>query len=500
MENSPTLSRPVFRQWSLWLASASLLIGVTGVGLWAGDHWSLASLALLYVLSVAVAASFLTPVAALVHALVAVLAFNFCFVPPRWTLVVDSHENLIALAVMLAVALVISLLVARLRLQTAAADRNAERAQQLQRLAIEVGEVSSRTEVQALTHAALQRAFTGSSAVVLLGGDGHLQDDSGLDQSVIDGLQCCVREAAVLGPGTGRWPGLNAWYLPLGRAGKMQGAVYLEQALAGDHDGREHAQALCAVAAQALWRLQMAQSMVASQAQAQRQELQSTYLAAISHDLRTPLAAVLAAGTALQTQGDRLAAGDQARLLQCIVSETAYLSTVTENTLQLVHLGNTGQRVVRSWESIEEIVGAVLQRWRAQDPQRRIRAQVPEDLPLLRADPVLLTQLLGNLLDNALKYSDGTIEIDVQLRASACLVSVKDAGPQIPAQQRDAIFQPYTRGDQSGARGAGLGLALCRTIAQAHGGSLELWPRRAGGNRFTLTLPLEAHQPEGLAP
>jgi two-component system sensor histidine kinase KdpD len=492
-----TLSSPRgLRQWSLWAGALGLLAAVTAVGFWTDARLSLASLALLYVLAIALAAYHLSPVPALLNALVAVLAFNFFFVPPRWTLAVDGRENLIVLGVMLGVALVISHLVARLRQQTLAAHQNAGRAQQLQALAIALGEAGSAGGVRVLAESALARAFTGPHTLALFAADGSLECSADLEQQVVDGLQCCMREAAVLGPGTGRWPGLNAWYLPLGRQGHMQGAVYLGQVDAADTAGREHAQALCALVAQALWRLQLSAHMLASQAQAQRQQLQSTYLAAISHDLRTPLAAVLAAATALQIQGDKLSAADQTRLLNSIVNETAYLSTVTENTLQLVHLGNTTQSLHTTWESMEEIVGAVLARWRQRDPERRIRSCVPEGLPLLRADPVLLAQLLGNLLDNALKYSAGAIELDVRTTPLRWQVSVKDRGAQIPAERYDTIFAPYMRGDHSGRRGAGLGLALCRAIAQAHGGTLQVWPRRTGGNRFTLELPLAPHQPE----
>jgi two-component system sensor histidine kinase KdpD len=240
--------------------------------------------------------------------------------------------------------------------------------------------------------------------------------------------------------------------------------------------------------------------MQAAQSEAQRQQLQSTYLAAISHDLRTPLATVVGAASSLQTQRDKLSLEEQDRLLGSIVSEASYLCTVTENTLQLVHLANAAQDIKRDWESMEEIVGAVLSRIRQRDPSRRIKSRVPEGLPLIKADPVLLAQLIGNLLDNALKYSEDTIDLSVNVIDQSLQVAVKDRGDEIPQEKYTSIFEPYSRNDLSGQRGAGLGLALCRAIATAHGGSLTLRRRSGGGNSFTFAMPLDANQPEEAQP
>jgi len=163
--------------------------------------------------------------------------------------------------------------------------------------------------------------------------------------------------------------------------------------------------------------------------------------------------------------------------------------------LQLVRLASPGQMLQRDWESMEEIIGAVLARVRQYDPGRRIKSKVPEALPLVKADPVLLAQLIGNLLDNALKYSDGAIDLTVSAEPQEMEVCVKDRGPGIAESEREEIFKPFTRSDRSGRRGSGLGLAVCRAIAQAHGGRLMVRPRAGGGSVFYLTLPLDAQQP-----
>ena len=417
----------------------------------------------------------------------------------------DSQEHLIALFTMLVVALAISHLAAKLQRKSELARLNAQRAHQLQTLATALANAQHASDVLTLGQGALDTAFPGPNTLALWHAQAPFEWTPPPPNELQDGLRSCLREAAVLGPGTGRWPGLNAWYLPLlGQPGESLGAVCIQHIQATDQPGREHAQALCTLLADALWRQRLTVAMQASQAETQRQQVQSTYLAAISHDLRTPLAAVVGAASALQTQGERLGADERGRLLQSIVSEATHLSTLTENTLQLVQLTNAAQPLRRDWQSVEEVVGAVLARLRLRDTTRRITARVPTALPLVEADAVLLAQLLANLLDNALKYSSGPVELVARVNTNPTgaelQLSVKDRGETIAADQHNAIFQPYSRNDQSGQHGTGLGLALCRAIATAHGGSLALYPRQGGGNTFTFVMPVNPQQPQGDEP
>ena len=277
------------------------------------------------------------------------------------TFEVESREHLIALVVMLAVALVISHLATRVRRESRHAALNELRARQLQALASSLANCTASVEVADLGQRALNAAFDGPNGLVLTDANGLSVDAEGsipLPEAVREGLRCCMSERAVLGPGTGRWPGLDAWYLPLGDQGYVVGAACVRPACAEDGDGREHAQAMCALLAQALWRVQLAATVQAAHLEAQRQQLQSTFLAAVSHDLRTPLAVIVGAASALQTQREKLSPTEQNRLLGSIASEANYLSSLTENTLQLLQLTNLQQALTHDWESLEEIVGA----------------------------------------------------------------------------------------------------------------------------------------------
>ena len=477
-----------------WIV-CGLLAAATAGNLLLDRYVSVTSQAMVYVLAVVVTSYTLGWVASMSCAIAAVTLLNFLFIPPRFTFQVEAQENLFALFTMLAVALVISHLGSALRRETEAARLNERRARQLQELATDLAAASLPAEVHLLAQRHLGRAFPGPCLVALLDAQGELLLQPQQEAVFRDGMLACIREAATLGPGTGRWPGLNAWYLPLRAENHPGGAACVQNVSAYDHGGREHAQAICAQAGEALWRLKLSAAMRDAQEQSQWHRAQSTFLAAISHDFRTPLAAIMGAASSLQTQRDRLQPPQQERLLATIVSEARHLATLTENTLQLVRLDHAGE-LRTDWESLEEIVGSVLARVRDRDAAHRIQSRVPAGLPLVKADPVLLAQLLENLLDNALKYSADAIELEVALKGRRMEVAVHDRGNGIPTGEELAIFEPYHRSDRSGQRGAGLGLAVCRAIARAHGGELSLHARPGGGSTFVLALPVEATQPE----
>jgi len=178
------------------------------------------------------------------------------------------------------------------------------------------------------------------------------------------------------------------------------------------------------------------------------------------------------------------------------------LSRLTDNTLQLARLDASGVRLRCDWESAEEIVGAVLRRARAHDPARRVRARLEPALPLLWCDAMLVSQLLDNLVDNALKYTATPVEVYVHRREAQIMLAVRDRGPGVAPAWRERIFEVFHRGApavqsvEAGApvpgprEGAGVGLAVCRAIARAHGGELRLRARGHGGCSFECALPL----------
>ena len=484
-----------YRAWRPLFAVVALLAAATAISAWLGDEVSLTSQAMIYLVAVVIASYAFERLSAVVCAVGAVVALNFFFVPPRFTLAVEHHEHIIALGAMLMVALLVSYLSTALRRESAAAQQSEQRATRLALLAPELAEAAGEEDTLRIGQLALEQSFGGP---IFLGSatDGRLDTAIELPVPVVEALRCCMAEGAVLGPGTGRWPALDAWYVPLGAKGHVIGAARVEPAVAHDVFAREHAQAVCALVAQAIWRLRLTEANLATRADLQRQQLQSTFLAAVSHDLRTPLAAIVAAASSLSQQRGRLSEAEQDRMLHGIGAEARYLTTITENTLQLVRLASGTVAIRHEWESMEEIVGAVLGRLRAREPSLLVQIRVEDGLPFIRGDATLLAQTLTNLLDNAFKYGTPPIELGVCAVGSQLLVSVKDRGAGISIENEARLFEPFFRGrHEIGERGAGLGLALCKAIADAHGGTLGLRRRPQGGSCFTLSLPVDPKQP-----
>ena len=464
------------------LLVALLLLVTTAVGLAVERHLTVTSGAMLYMLAVVVASYTVGMGAALACAVAAVVLLNFFFIDPRYAFRVAAQENLTAMVAMLAVSLVVSQRGVALRRETAAAHLSEARARQLQDLATRLAEAESAEAVRKLAQEALDQAFPGGCQVALLGEGGALRPDPG--PQLRERMHACI---AGSDPSPPRAPGK---VLPLASEDEVLGAAHAAGLDGADARGVEHARAICSLVGQALWRMQLAADSLAAEQRSQWHRTQTTFLAGVSHDFRTPLAAIVTAASSLQTQRDKLPEAEQDRLVHIILDEAAHLSTLTENTLNLARLTEAADLDL-DWQSIEEIVGSVLARIRQRDPGRRIHSRVPPGLPLIHADPVLLMQLLENLLDNALKYSRNGIDLEAAEAGPWLEVSVHDRGAGIAPGQEDAIFEPYRRADRSGQRGAGLGLAVCRAIARAHGGELVVRRRDGGGSTFTLRLPVE---------
>jgi K+-sensing histidine kinase KdpD len=231
-----------------------------------------------------------------------------------------------------------------------------------------------------------------------------------------------------------------------------------------------------------------------------REELRSSLLSSISHDLRTPLAAITGAATVLRDEGTALDADQRADLLAAICEEAARLERLVRNLLDLTRLESGALSVRREWIPLEEVVGSALERTDSELAGRPVRTDLPADLPLISADPLLLEQLFVNLLENAARHTPpgSPIEIRARARAAEVTIEVADRGPGIPPGDQTRIFEKFVRGSQAGGAGAGLGLAICLGVARAHGGTLAAANRADGGGAvFQVVLPRGGDPPPG---
>jgi two-component system sensor histidine kinase KdpD len=458
-----------------------------------------ANLALVLVLASAVASLWWPAWASAAAAVGAVLAFNWTFVPPRYAFSVDLRQHAVLLSAMLLVNVIVGGLVIRQRSLGQAARRSAQREQRLRHW----GDALRDTD-DPLTHAATLRDLLGHIAQVpttlLLQPGGAASTEDLLvgagDADQRAGLSLCARENRALGPGSGRFEEQPDVYLPLRGRGAAFGAVVLAGAgrtLAGDD--LEHAQALCDQMGLALQRADTARRERQARDEAHDQGVRNALLAAVSHDYRTPLATIMSAASSLQQQGDRMGPEQRLRLATAIGEEAHRLARLTENTLQLARLDTPGVPLRCDWESAEEIVGTALRHLRRRGGGANVHARVEPGLPLLWCDAILLSQLLDNLIDNALKYGPpgGPVEVVVLRCDAQVLLSVRDRGPGVAPAWRDKVFDAFRRGEvpaADGGTGAGVGLAVCRAIARAHGGEMSVRARQRGGASFECRLPL----------
>lgn len=231
----------------------------------------------------------------------------------------------------------------------------------------------------------------------------------------------------------------------------------------------------------------------------QSQQLRNMLLTSISHDYRTPLTTIISSASVITDQAARAPASEISQLATMIFDEAQQLHRMTSNTLQLARLDSPKVDIKFNWESVEEILGTVCLRSRRNHPTRLIDIRLPEYLPLLNCDAVLMNQLFDNLIDNGLRHSDTATSILLSAKCidQALHISVQDKGCGIPDEWKDRVFDIFQRVDtitrpvDGGARrGIGIGLAVCRAIAQVHGGSLGITDTAGGGTTVTLSLPI----------
>jgi two-component system sensor histidine kinase KdpD len=241
-------------------------------------------------------------------------------------------------------------------------------------------------------------------------------------------------------------------------------------------------------------RLQMKASSQAALA-AQEERLRNSLLASISHDLRTPLAIIVGSASHLLESDEQLVPLERQRLLKGLYDEARHMSQVVSDLLDMTRLQSGAVQLDKQWYPIEELVGAALQRTKQQLSRHDVQIHLSEQLPMIHVDGVLLEKLLINLLENAGKYTPhgSAIAITAEHRGSQVRLEVADSGPGVPEHTAEKLFEKFYRGEREGViSGVGLGLTICRAIAQVHGGTISVRNRIQGGAAFTIFLPYES--------
>jgi two-component system sensor histidine kinase KdpD len=328
----------------------------------------------------------------------------------------------------------------------------------------------------------------------------------------IDGLKTCIKEFRSIGPGTGRYETQTTLFFPLRGRLRAFGAVALHLADSKLISQFKHdtAQEACDMLGLEIERNQILHSAQLAREDAQSHSLRNTLLTSISHDYRTPLANLMGAASVIQQQVTRLSAEKIADLAQTVIDEAQQLNRMTTNTLQLARLDATPIQIKKDWESLQEILGAVMSKTRQRYPLRHIVVHVSDSLPLIYCNAILIVQLFDNLIENAIQYSpEGTeIKITVQEKQNTLEVRFSDQGCGIDDIWKEKVFQAFERVHSESAqidatdsvvlrRGMGVGLAVCKAIAKVHTAKLWIEDNLPTGTVMCLSLLIE-QQPSAI--
>jgi two-component system sensor histidine kinase KdpD len=458
------------------------------------DYAPIADLAMIQLLGVVMAAARFSVRASVVACIAGILAFDFFFIPPRFAFAWTDTKSSLTFIAMLVVAFMISGLNQRLREQEQAARAAALRAEALYQLSAELSGTNDPKLLAAIAARHLEKLFSARVTILLAAADGALEPEPAAREAEIAGRAWMRREFTCRQD----VEGCSIW-LPLVGAHAAVGLLGMRVAHAFARDSSQgFLLSVCALQfATAIERSQFASAMQRTMMEAETERLRSSLLSAVSHDLKTPLATIIAAGTTLVAHTAQLEPGAAHELATSIVSEGERLSRLIQNLLSIARLESPAIELRRTPESIEEIVESAVERTGALLDRARVRIELEPDLPLVFVEPLLLAQVVINLLENAARHAGP--EAHVQVRAFArdgtVMLQIADDGPGIPESERDKVFEKFYRGRRAGKGdgGVGLGLTICRAVVRAHGGRIGVLERPGGGTLVELALPLSAH-------
>ncbi len=494
--------RPLFR-WRaghLWAVVATAIC--TAIAWFMNDHFELANLIMVYLLGVVVVAARYGRSPSVLSSFLSVVSFDFFFVPPRFSFAVSDSQYLVTFGVMLMVALVISSMTASTRHQAKIAGHRERRISSLYALSRELASTRGTENILRIAVKHVAEVFE-AQAVVLLpdetgrivypGSEGTAQSCHGSDLSV---AQWVFDHGQMAGLGTDTLPGGEMVYLPLQASTGTIGVLVLlplNPARIALPEQQRLLETFTSQIALALERVKLALEAQTSQLKIETEQLRNTLLSAISHDLRTPLAAIVGASSSLVRDGDRL--NNQARheLGQAIYDEAIRMSGLANNLLDMARLEAGAVVLNLQWQPLEEVVGGALAGMSTRMTHHPVTIRLPHDLPLVDIDSQMMERVFANLLENAVKYTPpGTgIEISAMVDGKEIVATVSDHGYGIPEGEAERIFEKFHRVDREGNKGgAGLGLTICRSIVEAHGGRMWADNLPTGGAAFHFALPL----------
>ena len=488
----------VARAWWPYVGSAAICAGVTLLTAPLHSVLELANIVMVFLLAVVVVALRLGRGPAVMAAFLSVASFDYFHVPPRFSFAVTDAQYVLTFVVMLVVALVIGQMTAGLKFQARVARLREARVGALYEMSRDLSGALMAEQIAEIAARFMQSEFDARAALLVADEHGRIGLPvtvpglaAGVDAAV---AQWAFDHGEAAGYGTDTLPGSPLLYLTLKAPMRPRGVLAIEPKdparLAGPEQRRllETCASLLAISLERIHYVDVAQDTTV---QMESERLRSSLLAAISHDLRTPLAALVGMAESLaMTQPPPAAA--QREIVAGMREAALRMNSLVNNLLDMARLESGQVQLNRQWQPLEEVVGSALKAMSGALDPRRVRVSLPEDLPLLHIDAVLIERVLCNLLENAVKYTPAASPIEIHASADSEHVTlmIDDHGPGLPRGREEAIFQKFERGrKESATPGVGLGLAICRAIVEAHGGTIGCETRTQGGARFRIELP-----------
>ena len=460
-------------------------------------YLDLANIVMLFLLTVLLVAVALGLEAALLAAFLSVGLFDFFFVEPRFSFEVHDGQYLVTFVVMLAVAIITGQLTAGLRRHADDSDREALRSRALYEMARDLSGALMVEQVGEITRKFLRSVLGADATMLLPDHRGQLQPCAGSADLQIEPRLAIMSfeggapvECAQLADS-----GFAALYLPLKAPMRVRGVIAvasvdrLAEPLLGQRERLETMASLAAIAVERIHYVEVAQN---TQVQVVSERLRSSILSALSHDLRTPLTALVGLADSLTLSRPPLPAVAQ-ETAQAIREQSERLAGLVGNLLDMARLHAGQVTLQKEWQPIEEVIGSSIKLLGRALAEHPVKVSLARDLPLVEFDAVLIERVFCNLLENAAKYSPSGAPIEITVHASdgRLDVAVRDAGQGFATGQSTALFEMFVRGEpESSKPGVGLGLAICSAIVEAHAGTIAAANRPEGGACVSFTLPL----------
>jgi two-component system sensor histidine kinase KdpD len=500
-----TRQQPETASWQAYVFALALVVGSTGIALLGRNAFHLPDVVMLYLLAILIASFRFGRGPAITAAALSVATYDFFFVPPFYTFSVEHARHVMTFAMMFGLGLVVSNLASRLRRQEQQSRVREEHTAALYALSRELVGVPSAAGAARIASRHAAAVFGGSAAVLLCDRAGKLsipgegETSANLGPTELDAARWANEHGRPAGSGTEIFPAAGIASIPLSIGLVPLGLLVLTHpapgVMASEH--RDFLEVFARQIAFGIERVRLAEEAEAATLRASSEAMRSSLLSAISHDLRSPLAAITGAGTASRDDPGRFGSEQRAVLVDTICTEAERMERLIANVLDMVRIESGGMAPRRDWVPLEEVLGSALLRLDAKLQGREVSTNLPEGLPLVPVDPVLFEQVFVNLLDNAVKYTPAGSPIEIGARATEnqLLIEVADRGPGIAPGEEERIFEKFNRGAHAGGGGVGLGLPICRGIVQAHGGTIVAGNRAGGGTVFRIRLPLDEAPP-----